>query len=213
MLFDVYIFILPAVFILLCYLLYLVWFCPNKIKIVASVCIILFLLRYVCIFIMLLAHKMTYLYMLKLPYFLNLPAGAILIFISFYIFMRKNNVNFNYIFLMSAVVAAVYMFEVLKYNVYVTGVDNFGYTMFFKYDIGIYWTYIIIATAGLFGSLVFLQMSYVNKIGFYMLAFACVFVIAENIGSIVGFRIFPESIIGDLVLVCTFIYALWKVKK
>jgi hypothetical protein len=156
---------------------------------------------------------MLHLYILKVPYFLNLLCGPVIVFILFYIFMRRNYIKFNYIFLLSSIVTAVYVFTMYNYTAVILGVDYFGYTMRFQNNTTIYWIFIIFNTIVLFGSIIFSQKSNVNKLGFYMIAVASFVTIAENLLYIIDVVLFPQNIFGDLCFICILLYALLKLKK
>ncbi|WP_446898360.1 hypothetical protein ACSVC9_00045 [Clostridium sp. LBM24168] len=171
------------------------------------------LIRYICNLVMLLTNSMVYLYILKIPYFFNFPGISIIIFILFYIFIRRNYINFNYVFLISFIVAVIYIVGICKFDATVQGVDNFGYTMFFKGNMILYWIYIIHNTIVLFLSIIFSRKPNVNSVGLYMLILSSLVTMVENIGILIGIRIFPANIFGDLLFIITFIYALSKLRK
>lgn len=71
MLFNIYIFILPIILVLLFYSIYIIKFSPKKIRILGSIAIALMLARYICVFKMLVSYSILNLYMLKITYFLK----------------------------------------------------------------------------------------------------------------------------------------------
>ena len=213
MLFNIYIFILPIMFVLLFYSIYIIKFSPKKIRMLGSIAIALMLVRYICVFKMLVSSSMLNLYMLKITYFLNFIGIPIIVFIIGYVFLRRNNINFNYVFLFSAAVIIVYIFGMLNLPSVTKDISGFGYNMIFENNMIVYWIYIIFNTVVLFLSIVFSAKSHVNKIGLYMLAFSAFITILEYLGTIINIRPFPENIFGDLCFIITCIYGITKLKN
>lgn len=213
MLFDMYIFVITIIMVILFYSLYLIRFSPSKIKIIGSVAIVLMFVRYICVIIMLLSHNIRYLYLLKIPYFLNFLTIPVIAVVLIYIFIRKNNISFNYVFLISFFVILLYIFVMYKFPIEVKGLDSFGYTMIFEKNKIIYWIYIIFNTLVLFISSIFSGKSNVNKQGLYMIAFSSIITIIENLTIVINIRILPENILGDMWFIIAFVYALKKVRK
>lgn len=213
MLFDIYIYILSFIFVLLFYALYLIKFSPSKIKIIGNAATLILLIRYICVLIMLLASNIMYLYLLKVPYFLNFLGIPLIVSIMFYVFLRRNRINFDYIFLISLIAVVIYVFIIYKFPVVISGINGFGYTMYFKENTLIYWVYIAFNTIVLFLSIIFSQKPNVNRVGFYMLVLSSFVSIVENIEFIVNIRFLPENIFGDLLFIITFVYALIKLRK
>ncbi|MCH3965229.1 MAG: hypothetical protein LKE46_13270 [Clostridium sp.] len=213
MLYDIYIFGLFFIILVLLYSVYFIRFSPNKIKIIGTVAVAILLIRYICALVMLLTHSMVYLYALKIPYFVDFLGISILIFILFYVFIRRNYINFNYVFLFSIIAAVIYIIQMYKSDVVVRGMDNFGYTMLLKGSMPTYWIYIIFITVMLFLSIIFSRKPNVNSKGLYMLVFSAAVTIVENIGLVIDKGFFPANIFGDLLFIITFIYALSKLRK
>ncbi|MBP2032437.1 hypothetical protein J2Z42_001102 [Clostridium algifaecis] len=213
MIFDIYIFVIAIIIVMLFYSIYLIRFSPDKIKIVGSVAIILMIIRYICVIIMLLSHNIRYLYLLKIPYFLNFLGIPIIAFVLIYIFIRKSNISFNYVFLISFFVFLLYIFAMYEFPVEIKSADNFGYTMIFEKSTSICWAYIIFNTFILFISSIFSGKKYVNKLGLYMVELSSIMTIIENLTIVINIRILPENILGDMWFIFTFLYALKKVRK
>ena len=142
----IYIFLLPIVFLLLIQGLIWVKFLPYKIKVISLIVITAMLFRYISIFIMLFDTNMEYLYMLKIPFFLNLIAIPIIAFTILYIFIRKNNIKFYYIFIVSSVLTLLYVFIMYNCRAILQSVEESAYTLVFLQHMYIYWTYIVFNT-------------------------------------------------------------------
>lgn len=213
MLFNIYIFILPIILVLLFYSIYIIKFSPKKVRILGSIAIALMLARYICVFKMLVSYSILNLYMLKITYFLNFIGIPIIVFIIGYVFLRRNNINFNYVFLFSAAVIIAYIFGMINLSCVTRDISGFGYNMVFENNMIVYWIYIIFNTALLFLSIVFSGKPHVNKIGLYMLAFSAFITILEYLATIINISFFPENIFGDLCFIITCIYGITKLKN
>ena len=209
----IYIFLLPIVFLLLIQGLIWVKFLPYKIKVISLIVITAMLFRYISIFIMLFDINMEYLYMLKIPFFLNLIAVPIMAFTILYIFIRKNNIKFYYIFIVSSVLTLLYVFIMYNCRVILQSVEESAYTLVFLQHMYIYWTYIVFNTLIVFFIIGFVNKKSSSRLGIYLVLAAASVTVIESILWVVGIKILTENIIGDIFWVIALIYALNKVKK
>ncbi|WP_368489629.1 hypothetical protein [Clostridium sp. BJN0013] len=209
----IYIFLLPVIFLLLIQGLVWIKFLPHKIKAISFIVITAMILRYISIFIMLFATNMKYLYMLKIPFFLNLIAVPVIAITILYIFMRKNNIKFYYVFIVSIVLTLLYVFIMYNCKAVLQSVAESVYTLVFLQHIYIYWTYIVFNTLIIFFIIGFVNKKSSNKLGIYLVLIAAFISIIELILWIVGVRILVENIVGDMFWILALIYALNKVKK
>ncbi|MFL0196088.1 hypothetical protein ACJDU8_10995 [Clostridium sp. WILCCON 0269] len=209
----IYIFLLPVMFLML--IQGLVWTksLPGKIKVITFIIIIAMIFRYISISIMLFATNMKYLYMLKIPFFLNLIVVPMIVFTVLYIFIRKNNIKFYYIFIISIMLILLYIFIMYKCAAVLQIVEKSVYTLVFLQHIYIYWTYIVFNTLIIFFVLGFVNKKGVNKLGIYLVLLAAFVTVIESILWFMGIRILVENILGDIFWVIVLIYALNKVKK
>ncbi|UZQ48790.1 hypothetical protein [Clostridium kluyveri] len=209
----IYIFLLPIIFLLLIQGLAWIKFLPYKIKAISFIVITAMIFRYISILIMLFATNMEYLYMLKIPFFLNLIAVPIMAFTILYIFIRKNNIKFYYIFIISIVLTLMYVFIMYNCKVVLQSVKESVYTLVFLQHIYIYWTYIVFNTLIIFFIIGFVNKKSSSGLGIYLVLTAASVTVIEFILWIVGVRILAENIVGDIFWILALIYALNKVKK
>ena len=216
MAFYVYIFLLLIMCIMLFRGAVLIKFLSNKVKVIAFIIIAAMSLRYISIFIMYFSSSMKYLYLLKVPFFLNLPSIPIIAFTVLYIFVRKDNVKFYYIFIITAVLCAAYAIMMYKCEAVLQNLEEYkfilGYTLVLSNQY-IYWGYLVFNTLVVFFVLGFVNKSNANKLGIYMVILAACITIVELILWLMGTRVLAENILGDVGWIAVFVYALSKVKK
>lgn len=209
----IYIFLLPIVFLLLIQGLTWVKFLPYKIKAISFIIITAMIFRYISIFIMLFDTNMEYLYMLKIPFFLNLIAVPIIALTILYIFIRKNNIKFYYIFIISSILTLLYVFIMCNCKTVLQSIGESAYTLVFLQHMYIYWTYIVFNTLIVFFTIGFVNKKSSSRLGIYLVLAASSITVIESILWIVGVKILTENIIGDIFWIVALIYALNKVKK
>lgn len=208
-----YIFIIFIVLILMFEALYISKFSPTKIRVAVSIVILIVIMRYVSLLILSLVYNIRYLYLLKPFFFLNFIAAPLLALIVLYIFIRKDNINFSYIFGVIAVLIVLYVGMIYKYAILIQVNDVYGYTMYFAKNMYLYWVFIILNTAILFLDMALIKDKNVNKLGMILVATASLATIAEYILWIIGIKIFPENIAGDMLWAVSMVYALNRIKK
>lgn len=208
-----YIFIIFIVIFLMIKALYISKFSPAKIKIAAIVVIIIMMMRYFSMLILSLAYNIKYLYLLKTFFFLNFLGVPLLALIVLYIFIRKDNINFSYVFIVAVAMISIYGLMIYKCAAVIYGNCIYGYTMEFTEYMYLYWIFIIINTMILFLAISLIKNKNVNRLGISLVIVASLVTIVENILWIIGIRIFQESIIGEMLWTITIVYALNKVKK
>ena len=208
-----YIFIMLIVLILMVEALYISRFLPNKVRVAASIVILIIIMRYVSLLILSLSYNIRYLYLLKPFFFLNFIAVPLLALIVLYIFLRKDNINFSYIFAVIAVLVVLYVAMIYKYTILVQVNDTYGYTMYFAKEMYLYWVFIILNTAILFLDMILIKDKNVNKLGMILVVIASLVTITEYILWIIGIKVFPENVVGDMLWAVSMVYAINRIKK
>lgn len=208
-----YIFIIFIVLILMFEALYISKFSPTKIRVAASIVILMIIMRYVSLLTLSLSYNIRYLYLLKPFFFLNFIAIPLLALIVLYIFIRKDNINFSYIFGVMAILIALYVVMLYKYTVLIQVNDIYGYTMYFAENMYLYWVFIILNTAILFLDTALIKDKNVNKLGMILAAAASLVTVIEYVLWIIGIKAFQENIIGDMLWAISVVYALNRIKK
>lgn len=210
---TIYIFLLPSIFLLLIQGLVWIKSLPDKIKVISFIVIIAMIFRYISIFIMLLDANVKYLYLLKIPFFLNLITIPIITFTILYIFMKKNNIKFYYIFIVSSALVLLYIFIMCNCKAVLQSVEGATYTLVFSQYMYIYWIYIVFNTLVVFFILGFVNVKNSHRLGIYLVLISAFITILESVLWIMGMRILVENVLGDMFWILALIYALGKVRK
>ncbi|WML36656.1 hypothetical protein [Clostridium sp. OS1-26] len=208
-----YILIVFIIFVLMIEALYISKFSPNKVKAAAIIVIMTMLLRDISLIILSLAHNIKHLYLLKPIFFLNFISIPLLALIALYIFIRRDNINFSYIFIIAAILVGLYGIMIFKCPTLVQANEIYGYTMILTKDLYLYWSYVTLNTIILFLTIALSKNRNINKLGISMIIFAALITIIEIILWIIGIKILPENVIGDMLWSATIVYALSKVRK
>lgn len=208
-----YILIVFIIFVLMIEALYISKFSPNKIKAAAIIVIMTMLLRDISLIILSLSHNIKHLYLLKPIFFLNFISIPLLALIALYIFIRKDNINFSYIFIIATILVGLYGIMVYKCPVLVQTNEIYGYTIILIKDSYLYWIYVILNTIILFLTIALLKNKNINNLGISMIIFAALITIIELILWIIGIRILAENVVGDMLWSITIVYALNKIRK
>lgn len=208
-----YIFIIFIVLLLMFEALYISKFLPTKIRVAAGIVILTMIMRHLSLLILSLEYNIKYLYMLKPFFFLNFFSVPLLTLIVLYIFIRKDNINFSYIFIIGAVIMSLYGIIMYKCTAVIQGNNMYGYTIYFAKDIYLYWIFVVVNTITLFLSIALVKNKNVNRIGITLVIIASLTTIVELILWIIGMKILQESVIGDMLWAVTIVYALNKIKK
>lgn len=208
-----YIVIVFIIFILMIQALYISKFSPNKIKVAAIIVIMIMLLRDISLMVLSLAHNIKHLYLLKSIFFLNFISIPLLALIVIYIFIRKDNINFSYIFIIAIVLAGLYGIMIYKCPAIVQINEIYGYTIIFAKDLYLYWICVTVNTVILFVTIALSKNKNINKLGISMIICASFITIIELILWIIGIRILPENVVGDMLWSIIIVYALSKIRK
>ena len=211
--FYIYVSLLLIVFALLIKGLYLTKFSPKKIKTITIFIILAMLLRYVSLSILFLCHNIKYLYLLKVFFFLNLISVPLLALTVLYVFVRKDNLNFSYIFIIAFILIGLYSTAIYKCPGLLQSTKNYGYTMFFVKHMYIYWIYIVLNTIILFLTIGLINKKNIIKTGMYLVVIASLVTILEMIIWTMGIVLLQEVILGDVMWIVTLVYTLNKVSK
>lgn len=211
--FYIYVSLLIVVFILLFTAIYLTKLAPKKIKTITMFIILAMLLRYFSLLILFLSNNLKYLYLLKIFFFLNLISVPLLALTVLYVFIRKDNVNFSYIFIIASILLVLYGVAMYRCPGFLQPGKNYGYTMVFLEHIYIYWVYIVLNTIILFVVIGLINEKNVIKTGMYLVIISSIVTILELIMWTMGIMLLQEIVLGDMIWISTLVYALNKVKR
>ncbi|WP_268047926.1 hypothetical protein [Clostridium ganghwense] len=185
---------------------------PTKIKILCTILLIGMTLRYLVMILMFLVQNMSYLYLLKPLYFFNFICIPIAAFITLYILIRNDKINFSYIFFISAVLAGIYIFFIYKYPVSLK-VDRYnGYFMEIIQASYVYIAYMLVNVFLVILGVKFYKKN-IDKKGIILFILSAIFLIIETMLFFIGKWIFVNIVISDILWMLTLNYVLSKLKK
>jgi hypothetical protein len=131
--------------------------------------------------------------------------------------MRKDNIKFYYIFIISILLCGLYVFVIYNYEAVLENVNQYsliwGYSLALPKDSYVYWAYVVFNTLVIFFTLAFMGKNNPNKFGIYLMILAAVITSAEFITWLLGIKILAQTILGDISWIIVLIYALNKVRK
>lgn len=185
---------------------------PNKIK---MICIGIFIctgLRYATLITLFLINSIRYLYLLKPFYFLNLismPIGAL---VAIYILIRNDKVKFSYIFLISGIFIGVYGYLIYKLPFKVAVSSLYGYYIEIIKFPYVYIGYMLLNAIFII-FIIILSHRNVYRIGIKLVLLASIVSILETAAIVLGFGVYENIIISDMLWMVTLGYSIGKLKK
>jgi len=172
---------------------------PKKIKIYLSLVITLFLLRNISLFLLCVLKNSTIIYYLKSIIFLNHLSIPLMVLAISYVYLRSEKLNFGGSYIIAIAICAVYI--VIMYISKVTVQVSYLYGFILKIDKEtiLFLFSLILLGVLLVINIILLDKPFVNKIGIWFVIIAISIVMIEDISILGGIKIFPYSVIGDMI--------------
>ena len=172
---------------------------PRKIKIYLTLVITLFLLRNIALFLLCILKNSTIIYYLKPIIFLNHLSIPLIVLAITYVYLRSEKLNFSGSYIIAAIICAIYM-EIIHISK-VTVEVSYLYGFILKIDketILFLFSLILLGTL-LILNVILLDKPFVNKMGIRFVIITISIVMIENIIILGGIKVFPYSVIGDMI--------------
>lgn len=188
-------------------------YAPKKIRTLSAGILIFILLKNLSLIIFFLSQKIFLLYYLKTFLFFNMFYLPILAVICIFIFIRNNKINFNYCFIIAVILLCSYFIIINVSKPVIKSLNSYGYTV--ELLNGMYLNYGFIALSSLIILVCIHQIGRegVNNIGiFYTLICASVS-LADVVLIILGINYLNHNILGEVLYILTFNYALRRLKN
>lgn len=205
--------LLLIVMLLIIYILLIMNKLPFKIRVSVIAVFLTFFMRYISLFVMLMAVNIRYLYVVKPLYFLNLIYMPIAALVLFYIFLRSDRLNFSYIFLICGILCVLYYALMVMSVCYIHPSLYFGYVMDLGNGYIINWVYVLVNTFILFVSALSLSRKEAIRFGLVFMIIASLISIIESISVLTCLNLYPSFIISDLIWIMCFVYGIRKIKR
>lgn len=184
-----------------------------KIRILSVIVFSILLLRYATLLILFYSSKITYLYNLKYSFSLQLCVIPILISIIMYIVIRNNKINFNYVYLLAIIFLFVYIGIVLRNEVSLRMFTDyrFGYYMYFANEYILVYYGAINLIALIFNVWMLYESN--DKRIIYLCIFSALISVIEVVVSLMGIKVMPQYLLGELLWASTLVYSVIRIKK
>jgi hypothetical protein len=173
----------------------------------------LILLKNLSLLIFFLAQKIFYLYYLKSFLFLNMVYLPILAIICIFIFIRNNKINFSYFFIVAVVLLCLYIIIINASKPVIRSLNSYGYTV--ELLNGMYLNYGFIALSSLIILVCIHQIGRegVNNIGIFYTLICSSVSLTDVVLIMLGINYLNHNIVGEVLYILTFNYALRRLKN
>lgn len=176
---------------------------PYKIKILSIIIYFLMIMKFISLTLLIVINNIRNLYWLKWVYFFDFIAIPITILICFYICIKNNKFNLNYIFCVIALITSGLIFFISKYNLDISMFNKQYYIMELLTPINMYIFFIVINL--IFLILCFKQYNnkYINKNILYLMFFSIIVNISDIVLSFFYVNKLPPNILGNIIWIYT----------
>ena len=172
---------------------------PKKIKIYLTLVITLFLLRHIALFLLCILKNSTIIYYLKPIIFLNHVSIPLIVLAITYVYLRSEKLKFSGSYIIAAIVLAIYIEIIHSSKVIVEVSYLYGFILKIDKETILFLFSLILLGALLVLNVILLDKPFVNKMGIYFIIIAISIVMIEDIIILGGIKIFPYSVIGDVI--------------
>lgn len=172
---------------------------PKKIKIYLTLIITLFLLRHISLFLLCILNSSAIIYYLKSIIFLNHLAIPLMVLAITYVYLRSEKLKFGGSYIIAAIVCAIYAGIILTSKVTVQVSYLYGFILKIDNETILFLFSLILLGALLVLNVMLLDKPFANKTGIWFIITAISIVIIEDIIILGGIKIFPYSVIGDMI--------------
>ncbi|MBA2886648.1 hypothetical protein B0I63_000735 [Clostridium beijerinckii] len=172
---------------------------PKKIKIYLALVITLFLLRHIALFLLCILKNSTIIYYLKPIIFLNHLSVPLIVLAVSYVYLRSEKLNFGGTYVIAATVCIIYavIMQTSKLTVQVNYL--YGFILQIDKETILFLFSLILLGALLILNVILLDRPYANKKGIWFIIIAILIVMIEDIIILGGIKLFPYSVIGDML--------------
>lgn len=172
---------------------------PKKIKIYLILIITLFLLRHIGLFLLCILNSSTIIYYLKSIIFLNHLTIPLMVLAITYVYLRSEKLSFGGSYIIAAIVCAIYIGIISISKVTVQVSYLYGFILKIDNEIILFLFSLILLGALLVLNVLLLDKPFVNKMGIWFIIIAISLVMIEDIIILGGIKIFPYSVIGEII--------------
>ncbi len=172
---------------------------PKKIKIYLTLVITLFLLRHIALFLLCILKNSTIIYYLKPIIFLDHLSIPLIVLAITYVYLRSEKLSFGGSYIIATIVCAIYSFIIHISKVSVQVSYSYGFILEIDKSIILFLFSLILLGMLLVLNVILLDKPFVNRKGIWFIIIAISIVMLENIIILGGIKLFPYSVIGDML--------------
>ncbi|WP_294404302.1 hypothetical protein [uncultured Clostridium sp.] len=211
--FAYYIFLLLIIFLCLFTIKRNLSVSPKKIKIYFTIVLILLLMRHLGLVLLCILESSKYIYYLKAVIYLDNIAVPLIVLAVTYVYSRSERIKFTGSYFILSAVAMVYVMIMHMSKVMVNVSSIYGFIMAIDNELIISMFSLILIGIMLIINVLLLDKKYVNKKGIWFIIIAVMAVMIEKVIILGGVRIFPYSVIGELIFIMIINFVLSGFKK
>ena len=172
---------------------------PKKIKIYLTIIITLFLLRHIALFLLCILENSTIIYYLKPIIFLDHLSIPLIVLAITYVYLRSETLKFSGSYIIAFVAGIIYVFIMETSKVTVQVNYLYGFILAIDKEIILFLFSLILLGVLLILNVILLDKPFANKKGIRFMIISILVVMSEEIIMLGGIRVFPYSVIGDLM--------------
>lgn len=154
-----------------------------------------------------------YIYYLKAIIYLDNIAVPLIVLAVTYVYSRSEKLKFTGSYFILAAVTMVYVMIIYMSKVMVNVSSIYGFIMSIDNELILSMFSLILLGIMLIISVLLLDKKYVNKIGIWFIIVAVMAVMIEKVIILGGIRLFPYSVIGELIFIIIINFVLNGFKK
>lgn len=186
---------------------------PKKIKIYLSFVITLFLLRHIGLFLLCILKNSTIIYYLKPIIFLNHITVPLMILAISYVYLRAEKLKFGGSYLIAGIVVEIYIWIIGISKVTINISSLYGFIIKINHETLIFLFSLILLGMLIVLNVFLLDKPFVNKKGIWFIILSIIVVMLEDVIILGGIKIFPYSVVGDLIFLIIMNMVLDSFKK
>lgn len=186
---------------------------PKKIKIYFTIILLLLLFRHLGLVSLCILESSKYIYYLKSIIYLDNIAVPLIVLAVTYVYSRSEKLKFTGSYFIFAAVTAIYACIIYLSKVMVNVSSIYGFIISIDNEILVSMFSLILLGIMIIINVLLLDKKYVNKKGIWFIISAIVAVMIEKVIIMGGIRIFPYSVIGELIFIIIINFVLNGFKK
>ena len=172
---------------------------PRKIKIYLMIIITLFLLRHIALFLLCVLENSTIIYYLKSIIFLDHLSIPLMILAITYVYLRAESLKFGGSYIIALIAGLIYAFIMETSKVTVQVSYLYGFILGIDQETILFLFSLILLGVLLILNVILLDKPFANKKGIWLIIISILIVMTEEIIILGGIKVFPYSVIGDML--------------